>query len=369
MKVLFCVRHNFHSSPGGAQIQIIKTKEYLEKLNIVCDITTSPHGIDYNNYDILHLTDLTWVYDNIVYLKEIKKQDYRGKKILSTIYWPFDDYASNGAPFLQKIIFKIFGVNGFEFVKAFAKFIIKKESIYLNGLKKNYIEIQKDILKDIDWFLPNAELEIQALNTRLGLNLTSYSIANNAIDTNIFDKLEAEKSIVKNNNLITFVARIDARKNQLNFLKSMMNTKYQIRFIGNAGPNSLNYLKELKKLADKRGNVEFISHIPQEEVFIHMMEAKVNVLTSWLETPGLVSLEAGYAKCNIVVSDKGSVCEYFRDYAYYCQPDNVEDIKEKVIDAMNKPFDNNFRELIKSEYTWENTASQTLEAYKKVLNK
>ena len=309
------------------------------------------------------------MYDNIVYLKEIKKQDYRGKKILSTIYWPFDDYASNGAPFLQKMIFKVFGVNGFEFVKAFAKLIIKKESIYLNGLKKSYIEIQKDIVKDMDWFLPNAELEMQALNTRLDLNLTTFSIVNNAIDTNIFDKLEAEKSIVKNNNLITFVARIDARKNQLNFLKSMMDTKYQIRFIGNAGPNSKNYLKKLKKLANRRGNVEFISHIPQEEVFIHMMEAKVNVLTSWIETPGLVSLEAGYAKCNIVVSDKGSVRDYFRDYAYYCQPDNIEDIKEKVIDAMNKPFNNNFRELIKSEYTWENTATQTMEAYKKVLSK
>ena len=36
MKILFCVRHNFHDSPGGAQIQIIKTIEYLEK-----------HGVDF----------------------------------------------------------------------------------------------------------------------------------------------------------------------------------------------------------------------------------------------------------------------------------------------------------------------------------
>jgi len=163
MKILFCVRHNFYDAPGGAQIQILKTKEYLEKLGVFCEITTTPYNIDYSKYDILHLTDLTWVYDNIVYLKEIKKQDHRGKKILSTIYWPFDDYASNGAPFLQKMIFKVFGVNGFEFVKAFAKFIIKKESIYLNGLKKN--------------------LEMQALDTRLDLNLTNFSIVNNAIDT------------------------------------------------------------------------------------------------------------------------------------------------------------------------------------------
>ena len=58
MKVLFCVRHNFNNSPGGAQIQIIKTIEYLKKLGVECDLTLTPYGVDYNNYDILHLTDL-----------------------------------------------------------------------------------------------------------------------------------------------------------------------------------------------------------------------------------------------------------------------------------------------------------------------
>lgn len=368
MKILFCVRHNFHDAPGGAQIQILKTKEYLEKLGLSCDITTTPYGINYNNYDILHLTDLTWVYDNIVYFAEIKKQNYRGKKVLSTIYWPFDDYASKGAPLLQKIIFKLFGINGFEFAKALAKFIFKKEKIYLNGVKKSYIKIQKEIAQQVDWLLPNAELEMEALNRRLGLKLTNYSIANNAIDTTVFDKIILNSNIKKDMNLITFVARIDARKNQLNFLKSMMDTKYKIRFIGNAGPNSKKYLQKLKELAKKRGNVEFISHIPQEEVFKYMLEAKVNVLTSWIETPGLVSLEAAYAKCNIVVSNKGSVSDYFKDFAFYCNPENLSDIRTQVIKALNSDFDDRFLKLIKEEYSWEKTAEQTFEAYKRVLN-
>ncbi len=368
MKILFCVRHNFYDAPGGAQIQILKTKEYLEKLGVSCDITTTPYHVDFNKYDVLHLTDLTWVYDNIVYFEEIKKQNFKGKKVLSTIYWPFDDYASKGAPFFQKLIFKLFGINGFEFAKAFAKFIFKKEKIYLNGLKKSYIQIQREIAQSVDWLLPNAELEMQALNDRLGLNLKNYSVANNAIDTTIFDKIITELNIQKDNNLITFVARIDARKNQLNFLKALMDTDYKIRFIGNAGPNSQSYLETLKELAKVRGNVEFISHIPQKEVFKHMLEANVNVLTSWIETPGLVSLEAAYAGCKIVVSDKGSVRDYFRDFAFYCNPEDLEDIKEKTIKAMNSSFDESFRELIRGKYSWEKTAEQTLEVYKRVLN-
>jgi glycosyltransferase involved in cell wall biosynthesis len=184
----------------------------------------------------------------------------------------------------------------------------------------------------------------------------------------MFDEVIQETTITKDKNLITFVARIDPRKNQLRFLQSMMDTNYKIRFIGNPGPNSLGYLKKLKVLAETRGNVEFISHITQREVFENMLEAKLNVLTSWVETPGLVSLEAVYAKCNILVSKKGSVVDYFKDYAFYCAPDNISEIKLQAIKAMNAEFDETFRDLIKSDYSWEVTANQTLDAYKKVLN-
>jgi len=367
MKVLFCVRHNFHNSPGGAQIQIIKTVEYLRKLGVDCEITTTPFGIEYTNYDIVHLSDLTWVYDNLTYLKELDSQKFKGIKILSTIYWPFDEYASFGAPLIQKIIFKLFGINGFEFAKALAKFLTTKEKVYLNGVKKGFIQNQVTIVKQMDWLLPNSILEMEALNKRLGLSNSNYSIVNNAIDTSNFDRIEANSRIIRNKELITFVARIDPRKNQLSFLNAMKNTDFPIRFIGNAGPNSQSYLLKLKEIASQRGNVEFISHIPQEEVFKHMLESKVNVLTSWIETPGLVSLEAAYAGCNIVVSEKGSVRDYFKDFAFYCNPQYPENIKKQVIKALSSDFNPVFKDLIKEQYTWEKTAEQTLAVYKKFL--
>lgn len=368
MKILFCVRHNFHSSPGGAQIQILKTKYNLEEMGVNCDITISPYDIDYNKYDIVHLTDLTWVYDNLVYLKEINKQGFKGKKVLSTIYWPFDDYAEHGAPLFQKFIYKLFGVNGFEFFKAFAKYIVKRERIYLQGLRNSYINNQRMIAGSMDWLLPNAELEMQALNTRLNLDLRNYTVIYNAIDINVFNKIKEENKIKKDESLITFVARIDPRKNQLKFLEAMMNSDFKIRFIGSAGPNSMGYFIKLKKLAQVRGNVEFISHIPQEEVFKHMLKAKVNVLTSWIETPGLVSIEAAYANCNIVISDKGSVKEYFQDYAYYCDPNDMQNIKEQTSLAMTNNFNDRVLSLIQENYSWQKTAKDTYNSYLKVLN-
>ena len=364
MKVLFCVRHNFYDSPGGAQIQILKTIDYLKERGVECQLTVTTVGIDFNQFDIVHLSDLTWVYDNLNFLKELKRQKFKGKKYLSTIYWPFDEYASIGSPLIQRLFFKFFGINGFEFAKALAKYFVSKEKVFLNGVKCGFIQNQRTIVKEMDWLLPNSYLEMEALNTRLNLDQKNFSIVNNAIDTKVFDQVIANSNLARNEKLITFVARIDPRKNQMAFLQAMMDTDFPIRFIGNAGPNSQGYLENLKKLALRRGNVEFISQIPQQEVFKHLLESKVNVLTSWIETPGLISLEAAYAGCNIVVSDRGSVKEYFKDFAYYCDPQDIKGIKKTVIKAMQASFDLEFKEMIRNEYSWEKTAEQTCAAYK-----
>lgn len=366
MKVLFCVRHNFHTSPGGAQVQIMKTRHYLEELGVNTDLVTSPEGVDFSLYDIVHLTDLTWVYDLFSYIEKLKAVAYKGKVVLSTIYWPFDDYAKNGAPPLQSLFYTLFGINGFERAKALAKFVVRREPVYFKGVVNSYISSQRKIVEAVDLLLPNSEMEAQALFSRLDVK-KPYAVINNAIDTKVFDEIKQKNADADKQEVVTFVARIDARKNQLGFLEAVMDTDFKIMFIGNPGPNSQKYYQRLKRIAQKRGNVEFLSHLAQEEVFRYMLEARVNVLTSWIETPGLVSLEAAYAGCNIVVSDKGSVREYFKDYAFYCDPADTDSIKKAVLNALRLPYDPSVADLIKEEYSWRKAAEQTLSTYHQLL--
>jgi len=366
VKVLFCVRHNFHTAPGGAQVQIMKTRHYLEELGIDTDLVTSPEGVDFTPYDIVHLTDLTWVYDLFGYIEKLKTEAYKGKVVLSTIYWPFDDYAKNGAPPLQSLFYTLFGINGFERAKALAKLVVRREPVYVKGVINSYISSQRNIVEAVDLLLPNSEMEAQALFSRLDVK-KPYAVVNNAIDTQVFDEIKRNAVDTKKQDIVTFVARIDARKNQVGFLEAMMDTDVKIIFIGNPGPNSQKYYQRLKRLAQKRGNVEFLSHLAQEEVFQHMLKARVNVLTSWIETPGLVSLEAAYAGCNIVVSDKGSVREYFKDYAFYCDPADSGSIRSAVLEALRSPHDPSIANLINKEYSWRKAAEQTLSAYHQLL--
>jgi glycosyltransferase involved in cell wall biosynthesis len=105
-----------------------------------------------------------------------------------------------------------------------------------------------------------------------------------------------------------------------------------------------------------------------KELFSAYAAAKVFVLPSLFETPGITALEAGMMWCNLVITKGGSTIEYFRDYALYINPLSVDDIKEKILEAYNKPRDNKLREHILNNYTWEKAAEKTLQAYRLMLN-
>ena len=72
---------------------------------------------------------------------------------------------------------------------------------------------------------------------------------------------------------------------------------------------------------------------------------------------------------NIVVTKKGDTEDYFKQYAYYCEPDKIESIREAVIQAYNTPFKNELQELIIDNYKWEDTARQTYKGYLTISNK
>lgn len=365
MRVLFCVRHNFYTSPGGAQIQILKTMDGLRKLGCECDLSMDAHTCDVTQYDLVNLTDLTWTYDLLKNIEFFKS--FRIPIVLTTIYWPLDDYSRNAAPWVQRWIFRILGINGVEWAKAAYKLLRQRQGIYWQGIFHSYIASQRKIVTSVDWLLPNSHREQAAMNERLGITATNYSVVNNAIDLTVFNRVKASVSVKRDENLLLCVGRIDPRKNQLGLLRAVYDLPYKICFIGQAGPNSGYYYRKLRKLAAKRGNTEFIAQVPQEKVFEYMLSAKAHVLPSWVETPGLVSLEAYYAGCNIAVADKGSVREYFHDTAYYCDPADVESIREAVVAAMRMPYSTALRPAIEQEYSWAFAAKQTLEAYQKVL--
>jgi len=117
--------------------------------------------------------------------------------------------------------------------------------------------------------------------------------------------------------------------------------------------------------AEAGPNITMGDWLGQEELFTAYVNAKLHILPSWFETTGLSSLEAAVMGCNIVVTDKGDTRDYFKDDAWYCEPDDITSIKTAVDVAFNAPYNEMFRKRILEQYTWRRAGEETLTAYKK----
>jgi glycosyltransferase involved in cell wall biosynthesis len=128
------------------------------------------------------------------------------------------------------------------------------------------------------------------------------------------------------------VGQITPVKNQLNIIKALNNSQYKVFIIGNPSSNAVKYYNKCKEIAGS--NISFIPFVDQYELAQIYKKSKVHVLASWFETTGLVSLEAAYMGCNIVISNKGDQLEYFKNDAFYCTPDN----HNSILVAVNKAY-------------------------------
>ena len=260
-------------------------------------------------------------------------------------------------------------ISQIEYLKVIARgvlnFEINKGTIIylLNGHKR----LQRKIIRMVDVFLPNSDSEMRRVAKDFNFTSYNYVAVANAVDIHKFkyDEVQIDAEFEKYKDCVLCVSRIEGRKNQLNVIKACKNLPYKFVFIGKAGANFKKYFERCKEEAGK--NVSFLGQIAHDKLPQFYKLAKVHILASWMETPGLSSLEAAIMRTNIVVTKKGDTEDYFKDFAFYCEPDNLSSIKDAVEKAYNTPFDEKLLIRIKENYKWENTAQQTLDGYISVL--
>lgn len=366
MKVLFQSRKTLYTAPGGDTTQILKTKEYLERLGVEVDITLDLTP-DVSEYDIVHLFNLMRPQELYLQAKNAKKY---GKKIaLSTIYGPYEEYEKKARGGFLQILNNMLSITQIEYLKVIARAFLNLEFskgtlIYLLCGHKS---LQKKIVKLVDVFLPNSDSEMLRVAQDFDLKKYDYIAVANAVDVNKFDyeNTVVDKEFERYKDCILCVSRIEGRKNQLNIIKACKNLPYKFVFIGKPGANFKKYFEKCKMEANE--NTYFLGQIDHEKLPQIYKLAKVHILASWMETPGLSSLEAGIMKTNLVVTKKGDTEDYFKNFTFYCEPDDLDSIKNAVVSAYNASFNDQLYQRILNNYRWEDTARQTLDGYRSIL--
>lgn len=357
MKIVFITRSTLYSVKGGDSMQVTETANHLNQLGVETDIKLTDEKIDYDKYDLLHFFNITRPADILYHIKKTKKPF-----AVSTILIDYSEYDKQYRKGFAGFLLKLFSADNIEYIKTVGRLLKGNDKMitksYLwNGQKKSI----KKILANASLLFPNSEME----NKKLKINYISsaeFVTVHNGINPLLFKQNE---SVKKDPKLVICVARIEGIKNQINLIKALNHSCYQLLIIGSPSPNQYSYYNACRQTA--ASNVVFIDHLTQQELIQFYQMAAVHVLPSWFETCGLSSLEAAVMGCNIVITDKGYAREYYEGHAFYCDPGSPSSILCAVNNAAKSPSPKVLKEKILSCYTWLQAATVTANAYKKIL--
>lgn len=365
MKVAFCNRPTWDNPLGGDGVQMIKTKEALERLyNVKITVITDPKDIT-KEYDLVHIFNyVTYKITRTFFERAV---ELNIPIVSSSIFWDYT-YASNR-------FINLFIGNHFSYLRSCVYRAVVSIMAFCFNYPQNFARY---FLKQYQYFceksamiLPNSIEEAEMLQAFIkGPNIINkVQVVYNGVDTSFSvrymqnDVFFAKYPIPKN--YVLQVARIEPVKNQINLVYALRDNKeIPIVFVGEI--TCKEYYVKLKKLSDDRGNVYFINAVPHGEIDSFYRYARLHVLLSLRESPGLVSLEALANDCPIVIANSKyvPVKTYFPSQPYVVNPLDMDDIRATILRAYKE------RKVIKDnidKFSWDVAAKQTYEAYQKMV--
>ncbi|HNX68433.1 MAG TPA: glycosyltransferase [Candidatus Omnitrophota bacterium] len=344
ISVAFYVYPTAFQSPGGGEILLLKTKEFLEKEGARIKLFDPWHD-QLENFDILHTFGS--VKDALPMMQAAKRAGI--KNVLSTICW----YNLQSAIHIHGSIAKRSG--------AILRHAAKSLFPMIPSSRKHMMELA-------DLLLPNSRSEAAQLQRYFGIPKDKITVIPNAVDP-IFESAKPDLFINKFGfkDFILCVGRIEPRKNQLGMVRALNGSALDLVLIGDPVKAYPDYYKACRDAAGP--NIHFVGGLPHDSELLRSAYAACNVflLASWLETPGLAALEAGLAGAKVVITREGATQEYFSDYADYVNPADPHDIRRKVEAAFSRPRSTSLRTHIRENFLWHQVAKKNLESYRLLL--
>jgi glycosyltransferase involved in cell wall biosynthesis len=213
--------------------------------------------------------------------------------------------------------------------------------------------------KDIIKFYPQAKAKIQVIYH--GWAHDDFKEISDVHKEKIKDKYNLPE------NFILYIGRLEAKKNISNLIKAYQKTNREWPLVLAGRPGNYGY-QEIEKLAtseDLKNDVIILGYVSQKNYIRLLGSASLFMFPSKFEGFGIPILEAMGAGLPVLCSDLPVLREIAGEAALFFNPDDVEDIQnkmERVIKDVNLQ-----KELIAKgqercqRFSWETTARQTLD--------
>ncbi|MCL2844709.1 MAG: glycosyltransferase [Chitinivibrionia bacterium] len=228
------------------------------------------------------------------------------------------------------------------------------------------------IMKNADLVMPNTSAELQQIQQLFKIPDNKITVVPNGVDKKFASATpDLFKKKYGDDNIILSVTMLGPeRKNGLNLIKALGKIDHPSYIIGSFHTES-DYGKQCKTELEKYPQIKYIGMMDHEDPMLASAyaAAKVFALPSWLETPGLASMEAALAGAEVITTAVGGTKDYFCENAIYIDPYSVNSIADGITTALNRNGNEQkkMKEFILNNFLWEKVAEKYSEIYRKYL--
>ena len=357
MRALLVARADGERKPGGDIVHAQRTATALRALGADVDLVFSD-APDPRGYDVAHVFGIFEPERAAKQIAAIKAQ--HTPLVLSPIWLDLRDFfavapqveralAAHSAAAVEQRLARLHRIDSE---------LPWRGSIARNAGRR--LVAQRALALAADVLLPASEVEAYLYGERLRVSRVPFVVAPVGVDDDAFAVVRSD---VRSG--VLCAARVEPKKNQAALLYALRDVDVEVTIVG--GAYDARYLALCRRWATPR--TRFIEHAPHADVVQMMSRAAVHAHPSWLESPGLASLEAAATGARIVTGDRGCEREYFGPDVDYADPADPAAIRAAVLRALDRgPRDRgDALERRLGALTWQRTGTATLEAYARAL--
>ena len=341
MKITFGCYQSVSILHGGPRVQILQTKNELEKLGVEVSLFQAWESFSPKDTQLFHLFSANMGTFHLARVINNLKVPF----VTSSIFY------TRHSPFVIRSVVKTDAL-----LKKF------RQGIWTDyGFTRQICEWSKTIL-------PNTHEEASLIEKGLMIPKSKITVIPNGVEPRFeFGNPSLFKKKYGIENFILNVGHIGTeRKNILQLIRALKTIDHPAVIIGRITQG--NYADQCLAEAKENKNILIIDGLHNDSEMLASAYAACNVfaLPSTFETPGIAALEAALAGAKIVITPHGGTRDYFNNMAEYVNPYSVESIRAGIVASLESKKSNTLQQHIKNEFLWNRVAEKTLAVYKSI---
>lgn len=353
LRILIQDRADSDLRPGGDTVVVSHTEAFLRAHGFAVRRTRDPYP-NLDNVDVVHLFNLTRPRELAA---RVEHAERAGRPyVLTPIYWdlqravPWTAYES---PRCWRV----------RITPDWLRDRLAREAAQGPLQRRSQWALQRRLLEGARLVLPGSDAEAAHLAERLGpLPAGRVRVVLHGVDPPWGLPRSEEAAPAADPDTLLCAGSIGPRKNQLGIVRAFQELRHlRLHVVGDAAEASDRYPAAVRRAAGS--NVTFAPAVPHSEMGALLAAVGAVVQASFVETPGLVALEARAIGVPVVAADLPPVREYLGDDpgCFFCDPASPASIADACRGAQAAGRVSGAALL--RQYSWSTVLSPMREAY------